>query len=131
MSAAGERELLERVAARRDAELAQHALHVRADGVLGDEQSLRDVVRGEVVVEEEQDLDLARGERVGVRVRDAAAEAAAGAKLIEQAAGDLARKGGLAVRDTAQERDDPLGWLALEQVAGCAGADRAEQVLLR
>src|SRR5579864_6151760 len=54
-----ERELLERFAARRDAELAQQALHVRAHGVLGDVQALRDLVRAEVLVEEEQHLELA------------------------------------------------------------------------
>ena len=125
--------LLERVAARRDPELAQHALDVRAHGVLGDEEPLRDVVRREMVVEQEQDLDLARGQRVGDAVRHAtaAAEAAAGANLVEQSARDLAGECGLAVRDAAQERDDALRRLALEQVAGRAAADRGEQVLLR
>jgi hypothetical protein len=56
---AGGRERLERLAARGDAELAQQALHVRAHGVLGDEEALRDLVGAEVLVEEEQDLDLA------------------------------------------------------------------------
>src|SRR5581483_7999603 len=50
--------VLARLAARGDAELAQEALHVRADGVLRDEEALRDLVRAEVVVEQEQHLDL-------------------------------------------------------------------------
>ena len=37
----------------------QEALHVRAHGVLGDEQALRDLVGAEVLVEEQQHLDLA------------------------------------------------------------------------
>ena len=55
---------------------------------------------------------------------------AAAAQLVEQAPGDLARERRLAVGDAAQERDDPLGRLALQQVAGGARADRGEQVLL-
>ena len=61
---------------------------------------------------------------------NAAADAAAAAELIEQAPGDLARERRLAVRDAAQERDDALRRLALQQVARGARADRGEQVLL-
>ena len=68
-----EGELLERLAARGDAELAQEALHVRAHGVLGDEEPLRDVVGREVVVEQQQHLDLPRGQRAGDVVGNAAA----------------------------------------------------------
>lgn len=104
---------------------------MRAHGVLGDEQALGDVVGREVVVEQQQDLDLAGRERMGDPIGDAAAEPAAGAHLVEQTPGDLARERRLAVRDPSQERDDPLGRLALQQVAGGAAADRGEQVLLR
>ncbi len=123
-------ELLERLAARRDAELAQEALHVRAHRVLGDEEPLRDVVGREVVVEEQQHLDLARGQRMGDVVRHAAAAPATDAHLIEQAARDLARQRGLTVRHPVQEGDDALGRLALQQIPGSAGADRAQKVLL-
>ena len=34
---------------------------MRADGVLGDEQSSRDLVRAEMLVQEQQDLELAGG----------------------------------------------------------------------
>src|SRR5581483_7827957 len=123
-------EVLERLAARGDAELAQEALHVRADGVLRDEEALRDLVRAEVVVEQEQHLDLAGRERVRDRVRDAGAAAVAASHLVEQPPGDGAREGGLAVRDALEERRDPLGRLGLQQVAGGAGADRLQEVLL-
>src|SRR5207253_1354342 len=57
-SGARESELLEGFATRRDAELAKEALYVRADGVLGDEQPLGDLVRAVVLVEQEQHLEL-------------------------------------------------------------------------
>jgi hypothetical protein len=50
--------------------------------------------------------------------------------LVEQAAGDLAGECSLAVRDAVEERCDLLRRLALQQVAGGAGADRREKVLL-
>ena len=78
-----------------------------------------------MLVEQEQHLDLARGEGAGDVVGDAAADPAAAAQLVEQAPRDLAGERGLAVRDAAQERDDALRRLALEQVAGRAAADRA------
>ena len=83
-----------------------------------------------MLVEQEQHLDLARRERAGDVVGDAAADPAAAAQLVEQPSCDLAGEGGFAVRDAAEEGDDPLRRLALQQVAGRAGADRAEQVLL-
>jgi hypothetical protein len=45
--------VLERLAPRGDAELAEQALDVRADGVLGDEEALCDLVGAEMLVEEE------------------------------------------------------------------------------
>src|SRR5581483_9801886 len=57
---AGDGEMLERLAARGHAELAEEALHVRADRVLRDEEALGDLVGAEMVVEEQQDLDLPR-----------------------------------------------------------------------
>lgn len=103
---------------------------MRADGVLRDEQALGDVVGREVLVEQEEYLDLARRERAGDPVRNAAAKPAAATQLVEQAPRDLARERGLAVRDAAEERHDSLRRLALEQVAGRTGADGAEEVLL-
>ena len=61
---------------------------------------------------------------------NAAAAPSTDANLIEQTARDLARQRGLTVRHPVQERDDPLGRLALQQIPGSAGADRAEKVLL-
>ena len=124
-------ELLHGVAARRDAELAQDALHVRAHGVLGDEEPLRDLVRLQAVVEQEQDLDLARGQLGRDRVGDAGLAAAGLAHGVEQPPRDRARQRRLAARHAAQELEDPLRRLALQQVAGRARADRAEQRLLR
>src|SRR4029079_18915460 len=62
VSAACERELLERLAARRDAELAQEALDVRAHGVLRDEKPLRDLIGAVMLVEQKHHLELAGGE---------------------------------------------------------------------
>ena len=92
VSGSGERELLERLAPRGDAELAQEAFDVRADGVLGDEEPLRDLVRAMVLVEQEQHLELAGGENRRDAVRHARA-AAAGAHLVEQPARDRRETG--------------------------------------
>ena len=85
----------------------------------------------EMLVEQKQHLELARRERRGDRVGHAGAAPAAGAHLLEQSPRDRAGERGLAVRDAAQESDDALRRLALQQVAGGTAADRAEQVLLR
>src|SRR3954469_1201046 len=92
LSRARYRKRLERLAPRGHAELAQEALHVRADGVLGDEEALRDLVGAEVIVEEQQHLDLARRERRGDRVGDTGAAAVRVPHLVEEAAGDLSRE---------------------------------------
>ena len=98
--------------------------------MLGDEEPLGDVVGREMLVEQEQHLDLACRQRAGDVVGNAAADPAAAAQLIEQAPGDFAGQRSLAVGDAAEERDDPLRRLALQEVAGCSGANRREQVFL-
>src|SRR4051794_38666084 len=92
----------ERLAARGDTELAQQALHVRADGVLRDEQALRDLVGAEMLVEQEQDLVLAGRELGGDGVGNPGVLGAALADTVEQAPRDLAGKSGLAVGDAVQ-----------------------------
>src|SRR5688572_5364309 len=59
---------LERVAARGDVQFPQQTLHVRANGVLRDEEPLRDLVGAEVFVEQQEHLELARGENLRDRV---------------------------------------------------------------
>src|SRR5437763_10125370 len=78
----------ERLPARGDAELPQQALHVRTDGVLRDEESSCDLVRAQVVVQQQEYLDLAGAERVGDRIRHPAIRIPAVAHLLEQAPGD-------------------------------------------
>src|SRR5436190_22224903 len=129
-SAPGKRERLERLAAGRDAELPERALHVGADRVLGDEEALRDLVGAQVLVEQEQHLDLAGRERRGDLVGDAGATAVAVSYPLEQPPRDRAGEGGLALGGPAKELRDPLRALALQQVAGSAALDRGEQVLL-
>jgi signal transduction histidine kinase len=103
---------------------------VRANGVLGDEQPLGDLVRAEPLVEQEQDLDLPRAQHAGDRLGDTRIQTTALSHPVEQPSRDLARERGLAARDPVQELGDPLRRLGLEQVAGCAAADRGEQVLV-
>jgi signal transduction histidine kinase len=99
--------------------------------VLGDEEPGCDLVCAKVLVEQQQHLDLAGGQLGRDLVRNATAQPTALAHALEQAARNRARQGGLAAGDATQERSDPLGRLALQQIAGCPGADRGEQVLLR
>jgi hypothetical protein len=77
--------------------------------VLGDEEALGDLVRAQVLVQEEQHLHLARAELARDRLRHARIEAAAVADAVEEPPGDLARQRGLPVRDAGQELRDPLG----------------------
>src|SRR4051812_31727010 len=84
-----------------------------------------------MLVEEQEHFQFARRERGGDRVGHAATTTAAGTHLLEQTAGHRSRERSLPLRDAAQEVDDPLGWLALQQVARGACANRAEEVLLR
>ena len=101
---------------------------MRAHGVLGDVQPSGDLVGAEVLVQEQQNLELARAQRGGDRVGHSAPHSTF-ANLLEESPRDLAREGCLAVADSAQKLRDPLGRLALEQVAGGATADRGQQVL--
>jgi len=102
---------------------------VRAHRVLRDEQPLGDLVRSEVLVEEEQHLDLASGQHS----RDLfgnAAQPTAVAHTIEESSRDSTREGCISARDAAEERGDLFGRLGLEQVARCTRSDRGEEVLL-
>ena len=83
-----------------------------------------------MIVEQQQHLHLAGRQTVCDVVRYAAAEAAAVPHAIEQPAGDRARQRRFAVGDAAQESRDPLGRLALQQIAGRTGTDRRQEVLL-
>jgi signal transduction histidine kinase len=103
---------------------------VRAHGVLGDEEALCNLVRAQMLIEEEQHLDLSRGERACDRVRDAV-ESPAFAHAIEQAACDSSGQRGLTAHDAAEEGCDLLGGLGLQKVAGRPGADRGQEVLFR
>lgn len=103
---------------------------MRADGVLGDEQPLGDLVRAVMVVEQEEHLHLAGREERGDAVRDAAAPAGAVPHLLEEATRDRPRQCSLATRDPVEEGRDPFRRLRLQKVAGRARADRREQVLL-
>ena len=103
---------------------------MRADGVLRDEEPLRDLVCAVVLVEQEQHLELASGESRRDAVRHARA-AVACAHLVEQPASYGAGKRRVSVDDTLEELGDPLWRLGLEQVAGRAAANRGEEVLLR
>src|SRR2546425_6832865 len=99
---------LERLAAGGDAELREEGLHVRADGVLGDEEPLGDLVGAQVLVEEEQHLELAGRERGRDHVRDGRLAMAALAHGLEEPPRDRARERRLSLRDAAQEADDPV-----------------------
>ena len=81
---------LQCLAARGDAQLVQQVLHVGANGVVRDEQALGDLVRAEMLVEEEQHLELARAEPVRDVVRHGVDARAAIAHLVEKPARDLA-----------------------------------------
>src|SRR5438445_1743403 len=100
-------QLLERVAAGGDAELREESLHVRADGVLGDEEPLGDLVGAQVLVEQEQHLELAGRERGRDRVRDGRLAVAALAYRLEEPPRDRSGERRLPLRDAAQEAGDP------------------------
>ena len=97
--------------------------------MLRDEEALRDLVRSEVLVEEQQHLDLACGEHAGDLLGNSA-EPAAVTNAVEEPPRHAARECGIAARDATEERRDLLGRLRLEQVARRACANRCEQVLL-
>ncbi len=102
---------------------------MRADRVLGDEQPLGDLVRSQVLVEQQQHLDLAGREHTSDLLRDPV-QATPLTHAIEEPAGDATRERGLAASDASQERRDLLGGLGLQEVPGRARADRPEKVLL-
>jgi signal transduction histidine kinase len=103
---------------------------VRADRVLGDEETPGDLVGAEMVVEQEQNLHLAGGERLGDRVGHARAAVVARAHLVQQAACDRAGQGRLPVCDALEEARDALRRLRLQEIAGRTAADGGEQILL-
>ncbi len=98
--------------------------------MLGDEEALGDLFGAQVLVEQEQDLHLARRENGGDLVGYAVAASVTGADPFEEPPRDLARKCGLATHDATQELGDPLRRLGLQQVARGAGLDCGEQILL-
>jgi signal transduction histidine kinase len=102
---------------------------VRPDGVLRDEETLRDLVGPEMLVQQEQHLDLASGEHARDLLGDAV-QAASLAHAVEQPARDPAGERGLAPGDTAEERRDLFRRLGLQQVARGTGPDGGQQVLL-
>ena len=91
--------------------------------MLRDEQALGDLVRAQMLVEEQQHLDLSGGEDAGDLLGNAA-EPAAIAYAIEEPARDTARECCVTARDASQERCDLLRGFGLEQVAGRAGSNR-------
>jgi hypothetical protein len=103
---------------------------MRANGVLGDVQTLRDLVGAEMLIEEEKDLQLARGQAAGNRLRHSAVRGPAVANLLEQAAGHETRERCLAGGRSVEEVDEAFGRLGLQQIAGGTAADRREEVLL-
>jgi signal transduction histidine kinase len=98
--------------------------------VLGDEETLRDLVRPEMLVEEEQDLDLPGGEHARDRVRNPV-EPSAFADAVDEPSRDSARESSFPAHDSAQERCDLLRRLGLEEVAGGAGSDCRQETFLR
>src|SRR6476646_5913875 len=120
-------EAVERLTARGHAELREQALHVRPHGVLRDEETRRDLVRAEVAIEKQQHLQLASAESLRNRFGDDRAVAPAFTDLVEQPPRDRSRERRLALGDAAKKRDDPLGGLALQKIAGCPAPDRPEQ----
>ena len=83
-----------------------------------------------MVVQQQQHFELTRAECACDEIRHCAGCVPTVAHLLEQTPCYRSREGSLAVGDTAQKLDNPLGRLGLEQVAGRAGTDRREQVLL-
>ena len=81
---------------------------MRAHRVLGDVQPLCDLVRRQVLVEEQQHLELSRGKLLRDRVGDASDLVGAGAHAVEQPSRDGAGEGGLAVDDAFEKFRDPL-----------------------
>ncbi len=81
---------------------------MRANRVLGDEESLRDLVGAEVLVEEQQHLDLARRQDSRDLLGDTAQPSAV-PHALEQAPGDASGERSVTPCDTVQECCDLLG----------------------
>ncbi len=81
-----------------------------------------------MLVEKQQHLELPRREARGERLRNDVRAARSLADLLHQPARDRAGERSLAVRDAAEEVDDALRRLVLQQVAGRAQPDRAQEV---
>lgn len=100
-----------------------------ANRVLRDEETLRDLVRREVLVEEEQHLHLPRREHAGDLLRHACRSSSV-ANTVEKPPSDSARESRVSAGDPAEERGDLLGRLRLQEVSRRAGPDGREEVLL-
>ena len=98
--------------------------------MLRDEEPLCDLVRAEVLVEEEQHFDLSGGEYAGDRFWDSVRPASV-SNAVEESARDTSRECCIASRYPTKESRDLLGGLRLEEVARRPRADCREQVLLR
>ena len=109
------------------AELFEDVRAVALDRLLGDEEHLADLLVGVRLGDELDDLLLARGEHVRV-------ERLAGAGALDVLAHERAHAAGIEERLTPHRGPARLDEVAvdgaLEHVAGGAGADRLEQVLL-
>jgi hypothetical protein len=103
---------------------------VRAHRVLRDEQAACDVVRPEVLVKQEENLELAGAQDVCDHLRNAGVAVTAGANLVEETPSGGAGQRGLPPCDRVQELDDAVRRLGLEQVSRRPAADGSEQVLL-
>ena len=102
---------------------------MRADGVFGDEETLRDLVGPVMLVEQQQDLDFAGGKRRCDAIGHSRA-AAAGPHLVEQPPRDRPRESSIALDDAFEELRDPLRRLGLEEITGRPAANRSKEVLL-
>src|ERR1700694_2701054 len=102
---------------------------MRAHRVLGDEEPLRNLVGAEVLVEQEENLELAGREGLGDGVGNSLVGSPV-ANPLEEAARDRTRERSLALGDAVQELDDPLRRFGLEQVAGGTAANGGEEVVL-
>jgi signal transduction histidine kinase len=103
---------------------------MRAHCVLRDVEPGRDLVGTEVLVEEEENLDLAGGELLCNLFGDAAHSPAL-PDAIEEPARDRPGECSLAVCDSAEEEGNALWRLALQEVSSRPCPDRFEEVLVR
>jgi hypothetical protein len=102
---------------------------VRANRVLGDEESLGDLVSAEVLVEQQQHLDLA-GREHACDFLGHTAQPSTVSHPLEEATGDTSRQRGVAACDAVEEGGDLFRRLRLEEVARRSSTDRGQEVLL-